>query len=224
MCPAACYDLPRRALHGRALWLELSRDPARLPSLVPSAPDFSLHSCRITTASSTHHRGTRLTLPSQPCSGFSPVRHIQGWRGYPRARFDVAQHRFDSRYCPAGSEVATGCDVRRSRSRESHPTALLVCRTSPIRGMRLQAMPSNSSHDARGRLSCRCRSWWRQDRCDGLRVRGVGVPRSRPIRVCAGWLAPVLRDVSAILDKRPTFRKRKVGTSNCVVPFGTTIK
>ena len=150
MRPAACYDLPRRALHGRALWLELSRDPARLPSLVPSAPDFSLHSCRITTASSTHHRGVRPTLTSRPPPGFSPVRHIQGWRGYPRARFDVAQHRFFAlrpRWFP--KRGATGCDVRRSRSGESHPTALLVCRTSPIRGMRLQAMPSCVSRRSR---------------------------------------------------------------------------
>lgn len=78
--------------HGHALWLELSRDPARLPSLVPSAPDFSLHPCRITTTSSTHHRGTCQTLPSLPCSGFSPVRHIQGCPSYLGARFDVAQH------------------------------------------------------------------------------------------------------------------------------------
>ena len=166
--------------HGYALWLELYRDPGRLPPLVPDLPGFPSDPCRITTASSTHHRGVRPTLTSRPPPGFSPVRHIQGCPSYLGARFDVAQHRFDSRYCPAGSEVATGCDVRRSRSRESHPTALLVCRTSPIRGMRLQAMPSNSSHDARGRLSCRCRSWWRQDRRDGLRVRGLASPAADP--------------------------------------------
>jgi hypothetical protein len=167
--------------HGHALWLELYRDPGRLPPLVPDLPGFPSDPCRITAASSTHHRGTRLTLPSQPCVGFSPVRHIQGWRGYPRARFDVAQHRFFAlrpRWFP--KRGATGCDVRRSRSRESHPTALLVCRTSPIRGMRLQAMPSNLSRDGRGRLSCRCRSWWRQDRCDGLRVRGLASPAADP--------------------------------------------
>jgi hypothetical protein len=136
--------------HGHALWLELYRDPGRLPPLVPDLPGFPSDPCRITTASSTHHRGVRPTLTSRPPPGFSPVRHIQGWRGYPRARFDVAQHRFFAlrpRWFP--KRGATGCDVRRSRSRESHPTALLVCRTSPIRGMRLQAMPSCVSRRSR---------------------------------------------------------------------------
>lgn len=172
------------ALYGLS-YTEIQRACARL---VPDLPGFPSDPCRVTTASSTHHRGTRLTLPSQPCAGFSPVRHIQGCPSYLGARFDVAQHRFDSRYCPAGSKVATGCDVRRSRSGESHPTALLVCRASPIRGTRLQAMPSSSSHDGRGRLSCRCRSWWRQDRCDGLRVQGLASPAADPSRcVRGGW-------------------------------------
>jgi len=99
--------------HGYALWLELYRDPGRLPPLVPDLPGFPSDPCRITAASSTHHRGTRLTLPSQPCVGFSPVRHIQGWRGYPRARFDVAQHRFFAlrpRWFPKRGQRAATCE------------------------------------------------------------------------------------------------------------------
>jgi hypothetical protein len=106
--PAACYDLPRRTLLclGHALWLELLAIQGGCPPGYRVRQVSPCDPCRITTTSAAHHRGTRLTLPSQPCPGFSPVRHVQGCPGYPGARFDVAQHQqlsFDAEAIEGGS-------------------------------------------------------------------------------------------------------------------------
>ncbi len=62
--------------------LELYRDPQRLPSVVPTAPDFSLRPCRVTTTSPAHVPGLRCTVARTPQRGFSPLPYSQGSIGF----------------------------------------------------------------------------------------------------------------------------------------------
>ena len=54
--------------------LELSRDPPSLRSVVPTSPDFSLRTCRISAASPAQVWGSRSTIARHPRPGFAPVR------------------------------------------------------------------------------------------------------------------------------------------------------